>query len=1022
MLDRSFTPNNIPSLGYDLTLKADTDWRGSSFRVLIILQTVSTEDLKAQELVSTDHLKHCINYAKGHARLYEPIKNPSFAVCNFNDRKHLNLQGHARAEAESHFKARVVKLIAHLNPTHILFSGDASLVFHIANAPQKNGWVHEIDGRKVTSTLDFSRLLEKQGASANLLGFWCRHLAYLLLGKLPHSLAHLKPRASYVDTIAKFDKVMALFDKAKVAAVDTETKNLSVLRNAIYTIQFAFDSDKERGFFIPVDHPHLDNPFTEEERVYIKKELRKRLGAKEGPELVTQYGIFDLRVIRRALDLDIIYLPVWEIMAGEHLIDENISSLSNFGVSSGGLAQIFCSYGNDSYISGTMGFSKGDRGNIGIVSPEDKDFQFYGGLDVISIINMRDSQIEKAGYQEINGKNWRPYFIRHMVHQMSDTVHQLSHLKDAGSLIDKKYLRKLIAPGSKLTQAIDELLDDFKTFPEVVKANQQILDDSGFKANSLFGGKTAQWVFSFTKPAHKSLLFFNVMGLKPVSQTKTGADAVDKKFIDHYKDRNFLVSKFGEFQQATKLLGTYAKGWYKKLTTEIDGVEDSHLRADYKFFDVDTGRLASADPNLQNIPARGKLAKIIKEMFITPDGHLLIRFDYSAHEVRGWAIVSKDKVLAAAFQTGQKLRQLWIKTPTPEILARLKREGDIHIQNCFRFFQKWVEKSDPLRDAVKSVAFGTLYGMSAATLGVATKKAQFDAIKAEINAANKAGDKKALAADEEKYRILDEEDREGYAQNIIDKMMGEFAKGALWVTKMQESATEQFMVYSPIGRIRHLYAAMTRDRRIVSKQVRRGMNAPIQGFASEIAVKASRLVTVSYYTNMRPLAKLLGLAKTRFPIKFNRIVHDASYFTVPLEMAIPFIHMLQWDMTYGIAQKYEEQFGLKFVVEPEIEIEIGVKDTLTKKFDWSLNDMTTKLIASVDEGIALGIYKERTREEMLSIIFAPWKNKESREFLQTNYPMLAVRDLDDQIDEALRLVAKSRKEGPPKPEPEGAKK
>ena len=377
MLDRSFTPNNIPSLGYDLTLKADTDWRGSSFRVLIILQTVSTEDLKAQELVSTDHLKHCINYAKGHARLYEPIKNPSFAVCNFNDRKHLNLQGHARAEAESHFKARVVKLIAHLNPTHILFSGDASLVFHIANAPQKNGWVHEIDGRKVTSTLDFSRLLEKQGASANLLGFWCRHLAYLLIGRLPHSLAHLKPRASYVDTLAKFDKVMALFDKAKVAAVDTETKNLSVLRNAIYTIQFAFDSDKERGFFIPIDHPHLDNPFTEEERAYIKKELRKRLGAKEGPELVTQYGIFDLRVIRRALDLDIIYLPVWEIMAGEHLIDENISSLSNFGVSSGGLAQIFCSYGNDSYISGTMGFSKGDRGNIGIVSPEDKDFQYY---------------------------------------------------------------------------------------------------------------------------------------------------------------------------------------------------------------------------------------------------------------------------------------------------------------------------------------------------------------------------------------------------------------------------------------------------------------------------------------------------------------------------------------------------------------------------------------------------------------------------------------------------------------------
>jgi hypothetical protein len=247
-----------------------------------------------------------------------------------------------------------------------------------------------------------------------------------------------------------------------------------------------------------------------------------------------------------------------------------------------------------------------------------------------------------------------------MVYQMGDTAHHLSHLKEAGSLIDRKYLRALRGSGSVLSKAISDLNLEFRTFPEVQAANAEILAESGFKTGSLFGG-AKQWLFSFTKPDHKSKLFFNIMGLKAISQTATGKDAVDKEFIEHYKDRNYLVEKFGEFQAAVKLLSTYVKGWDKKLSNEIDGATDHHLRADYKFFNVDTGRLGSADPNLQNIPARGPLSKIIKEMFITPDGCLLIRFDYSAHEVRGWAIVSGDKVLARVFQVGQELRQMWIK-------------------------------------------------------------------------------------------------------------------------------------------------------------------------------------------------------------------------------------------------------------------------------------------------------------------------------------------------------------------------
>jgi DNA polymerase I-like protein with 3'-5' exonuclease and polymerase domains len=641
-------------------------WDNSKRRLLIIQQSVDGRDLKAGNLLGDKSVRTgfiaAINYAKSHARRYKEIPQFAYGVINHNAYRHLHLKGHAKAEAETYFRTRTLALIKKLNPTHILFSGDINLVYPIANAGHKNGWVHDIDGRKVTSTLDFSRLLEKDGLYANLLGFWCRHLANLMLGYLPHSIHEVKAKPVYVNTIEKFDKVMRLYDKATIAGIDTETRNLSVLHNAIYTIQFAFDSDPLKGFVIPVDHPHAANPFSKDDRKHIKRELQKRFKSTDGPQLVTMNGMFDLRIIRAALKLDIIYNPVWEISAGEHLLDENISSLASLGIKSGGLAAIYCAYGNDHYLRDDTAFSKDERSQTGNTDPGDPDFLEYAATDVVSVLAIRESQLARSEHEELDGKPYRPYFERHMIYQMSDTAHQLSHLKDAGSLIDKKYLRSLMTKDSQLAKAIKELLEEFKTIPQVQQANKELLGDSGFKAGSLFGsGGGDQWIFSFTKPAHKSRLFFDVMGLEAVSKTTTGANAVDKVFIQHYKDRNFIVAMFGDFQEASKLLSTYVKGWYKRLTKEIDGATDSHLRADYKFFDVDTGRLGSANPNLQNIPARGKLAKVIKEMFITPDGHLLIRFDYSAHEVRGWSIVSGDKALAAAFKAGQKLRQQWIK-------------------------------------------------------------------------------------------------------------------------------------------------------------------------------------------------------------------------------------------------------------------------------------------------------------------------------------------------------------------------
>jgi DNA polymerase I-like protein with 3'-5' exonuclease and polymerase domains len=1005
MLDHKFRIEALEAHGnFEVAMRRDLDWSSSPKRVLIIIQTVDGADLNEGCLGSTPALVNAIKYGKQIARLHKSSSTDgcAFAVTNFNARRHLHLKGQARAEAEAEFRVRQHKLIKKLDPTHILFSGDASLMFPITNPHMKNGWVHKIDGRRVVSTLDFGRLMEKQGVYANLLGFFCRHLAHLLIGYHPHDLSKVSATPVLVDTIEKFDKMLKLWSKARRVATDTETRNLSATANKIYTAQFAFDAegvDPTKGYIVVIDHPHEDNPFSVDERKYIKKKLRRLLGAETGPELITFNGMYDLRVYRQCLKLDIIYHKVWEIMAGEHLLDENISSMAGIGIKAGGLAAVYASYGNDFYFREDTTFSKSERNTIGSVSPNDRGFQMYAATDVVSILHIADAQVARSGYQTITSKKYTPFFERHMRHQMSDTVHVLSHLKQTGSKIDKAYLRRLMRPDSVLAKAIDELNEEFKTFPEVKKANQLLLEKAGFKTKSLFGKSNNQWMFSFNKPEHKAILFFEVCGLKAISKTATGADAIDKEFIEHYKDRNYLVAKFGEYQAASKLLSTYIKGWYKKLSREIDGATDSHLRADYTFFNVDTGRLASQDPNLQNIPARGKLSKIIKEMFITEDGCLLIRFDYSAHEVRGWSIAAGDLVLAAAFKAGQKLRQLFIKTPTDEINKELKTKGDIHIQNVFRFFGKWVEKSDPLRDAIKAVVFGVLYGKSAATLGNDTKRNDLDAAKAKIAEAYKAKDTKALDKAVKAFEAILEEDRTERAQEIIDKMFAEFKRGDQWVKRMQKMASEMFYVFSPIGRIRHLFAAMTGVRSIISRQVRRGMNAPIQGFASEIAVKASLRVLTAFFKDRAKIDKMLGREPSR-PVKFNRIVHDALYFTVPYEMVIPFIHMLQYEATYGVAQAYEREFGLKFTVEPEIEMEIGTKDTNSTKWNWALPELKKIIESSVDDGIKAGLLTEE-REEILEKIWAPWHNKECLSFLDKNYPLLGV-SLKKEIRDVVR--------------------
>lgn len=273
-----------------------------------------------------------------------------------------------------------------------------------------------------------------------------------------------------------------------------------------------------------------------------------------------------------------------------------------------------------------------------------------------------------------------------------------------------------------------------------------------------------------------------------------------------------------------------------------------------------------------------------------------------------------------------------------------------------------------------------------------------------------------------KLELLMAEDRTEYAQGIIDKMFSEFKMGAKWTRLMKDFAETKFYVYSPIGRKRNLPAALTEDRAIVAKQVRRGSNAPIQGFASEVGVKASRRMLETYYKELPYLRKILGIKWSIWDLRipFNRIVHDASYFSVPYAMVLPFVHILQWEATYGITKAYKDEFDVDFTIEPEIEVEFSARDDKSHKWDWSISaapgtplDKDSSIVAcitkAVNDASELGVLSDgRTVDEVIREIFKPWDNIELRTYLQTKFPLLNVKDLDPQIVAAIRPLFKKK--------------
>ena len=190
--------------------------------------------------------------------------------------------------------------------------------------------------------------------------------------------------------------------------------------------------------------------------------------------------------------------------------------------------------------------------------------------------------------------------------------------------------------------------------------------------------------FNINSPKQLGVILFEKMQLPGSKKTKTGystsADVLEKLAPEQPIIRDIL-----EYRTLTKLKSTYADG----LLTCLDA--DGRVRSTFQQTVTATGRLSSTEPNLQNIPIRMELGRLIRKVFVPQDGYVFVDADYSQIELRLLAHMSGDEVLINAYNEAQ----------------------DIHRLTASQVFHvPFDEVTDLQRRNAKAVNFGIVYGIS----------------------------------------------------------------------------------------------------------------------------------------------------------------------------------------------------------------------------------------------------------------------------------------------------------------------
>ncbi|NLT58638.1 MAG: DNA polymerase I [Clostridiales bacterium] len=275
--------------------------------------------------------------------------------------------------------------------------------------------------------------------------------------------------------------------------------------------------------------------------------------------------------------------------------------------------------------------------------------------------------------------------------------------------------------------------------------------------------------FNLNSPKQLGEVLFERLGLPPAKKTKTGY-STDAETLERLREAHPMLPLILEYRKLTKLNSTYVDGF-------LALVQNGRIHTTFHQTLTLTGRLSSAEPNLQNIPVREPLGRELRRMFVAGEGCTLIDADYSQIELRVLAHIAQDETMTQAFRAG----------------------ADIHTLTASQVFGVSLEAVTPaMRRSAKAVNFGIVYGISDFSL---------------------AGDIGVSRAEARRY---------------IDSYFATYPGIRRYLDRVVQEARERGYVTTLLGRRRYLPELTASNFNQRSFGERAAMNTPIQGTAADI--------------------------------------------------------------------------------------------------------------------------------------------------------------------------------------------
>ncbi len=300
--------------------------------------------------------------------------------------------------------------------------------------------------------------------------------------------------------------------------------------------------------------------------------------------------------------------------------------------------------------------------------------------------------------------------------------------------------------------------------------------------------------FNLSSPKQLGEILFGQLGLPVVKKTPGGAPSTDEEVLEKLAEDFPLPKKILDYRSVAKLKNTYTDKLPRMVNPQTGRVHTSFSQAV-----AVTGRLASTDPNLQNIPIRTAEGRRIRSAFIAPPGHVLVSADYSQIELRIMAHLSGDERLLQAFACGEDVH----RATAAEIFGITPLEVDID-----------------QRRAAKVINFGLIYGMSA--FGLA--------------------------------RELGLE--RGAAQAYMDRYFARYPGVARYMEATRQQAKDKGYVETVFGR--RLWLAEIKSSNVGRRQgaERAAINAPMQGTAADL-IKLAMIAVQNWLDDHKLATKLI---------------------------------------------------------------------------------------------------------------------------------------------------------------------